>query len=497
MRSLIKPVVKPTPVISSARMLPGYVGPIAAGNYINSTGTFAPPVYSPNNFTTPEYNFETPSLQTENAAALFNPEKTLKSLIRPVFRTVDNLIYGANTPAVQLPKQLSGNFTDFSDIQIARNANVTAFKNQIKTSPYKDHQLTSRFLNYLAEGADPLDNLISQRISNLTTQEGFARLVQQEAEYLRTLPNFPEDQIEKYSNINARARIAELRSATNLNRNAVNILGEHIAHSEAPGVPSLINGYQNYLFNNAFHSPARDIRVWDVYTGPEMFSDTPPPPPAQGPSGTGSGFLVTKYPQLGAMSLPGKLGMGVPYRNSIPTMAHEIGHALQRSRVLKIDDDARTLIKPKTDLTPLERRYYHYFSDGTSGLEPTPFLNELREAMLQRGIITSRYQEITPDLLKEAYQSFNSKPMGVFVENSGFGSGDRGHFSSDTRIFNFMDPTAENFNNLSGLLNRLPAITIGVGLGATALSGEDDKKQEGGEPSQFDWRNAMANDPRI
>jgi len=487
MRSLIKPVVKPTPVISSARMIPGMVGPTAAGSFVNSSGTFAPPLQ--NNFQVPVYNFSVPEQNSANIG------KGFKNLIRPVFNKVDNLIYGANTPEIQIPKQLSGNFTDFSDVITSRAGNKTAFKNQIQLSPIKDHQLTLKYLNFLGEAADPLDNLLAERIMDLKSPVGFDRLVQQELEYQRSLPGWPTDNpslLKSWAEKAAEARIKELEATTNINRNALNILEENIAHSGAPGVRPLID--QKLLFDNAFFRPNHYASIEDTWPDKSFVPNQ-------------NQFNIAKLPPLGMKVFPGSIGMGVPYRNSIPVMAHEIGHGLQRKRQLQIDKDAISLLKPKENLTELEQGYYNYFKNsgknysGSHSLEPTGFLNELREAMLQRGIITSRYQQITPELLQQAYQSFDSKPMGVFVANSKFGPGNRGNLMSNTRIFNFMDPTPDNFNNLSGLLNRLPAIGIGVGLGASALSEEDEKRYGGPllkaqNLGEFDWRKSMQNELR-
>jgi len=103
-----------------------------------------------------------------------------------------------------------------------------------------------------------------------------------------------------------------------------------------------------------------------------------------------------------------------------------------------------------------------YFRTGSGENERMPFLTETRQDMLSRGDIKHRHQKVTPERVKEIYDSYKQLPLSE--------QGDR--------IFNIIDGSkSENFKILARALNRLPA-AVGVGAGLGAYSKE--KKRRGG-----------------
>jgi hypothetical protein len=174
---------------------------------------------------------------------------------------------------------------------------------------------------------------------------------------------------------------------------------------------------------------------------------------------------------------PGSIGIGYTYVGHKPTEMHEIAHALQRSRELPLDNELRRL-KPKNP----RNSDYSYFSEGSNLREPTAFANELREAMLEKGLIPDYYTPISETQVQDAYKYFKKNPSGIYDPITG-------NFSSDTRIFDFMAPTKENNKILTDVLNKLPAaapIGAGIGIGASQINkkkygGWLDSYQDGGE----------------
>ena len=116
------------------------------------------------------------------------------------------------------------------------------------------------------------------------------------------------------------------------------------------------------------------------------------------------GDLITKS-QYSPISLRFKvdaprwaLGTGNLY--NLPTAKHEIGHVLQKGIVSKLDDSFRTL-KSTSNKKHKEFFQHDYFATGSKGAEPTPFGREFRSLLQQENIIKSRFQTITPNILKK------------------------------------------------------------------------------------------------
>ncbi len=394
------------------------------------------------------------------AASALKPfvKPAVRKTLGPVFNAALDLKYGANTPAVQFERQM-GRVADMGDIRVVREATEAG----ARANPIK-------YTEKLATAADDFDNVIQSRVNDLSTPEGMARLKQQEAEYLQSI-NYgaqPGEDLAKQARYNALARYNELKKITTANRNAANITAN-------PDTRSFVGEFvvNSSLWDNAYYRKPNLVSM-DNYL-PENFVQT-------------NGLDIRKFPQLGGMSIPGgELGLGFPYLKEVPVMHHEIGHALQRGRVLPIDKQLKA-ITPAENLNATNQRAYDYFKSGSSGQESSAFANELRASMMQRGLINNIYDEITPELLQKAKTSFSEKPLGVFIENPAREL--RGKFHSNHRLLDFMAPTPENYKTLSGLMNKLPAtvpIGIGIGAGSTMLQSSEEVPQNefGGELDKY------------
>jgi hypothetical protein len=394
-----------------------------------------------------------PVAKTISAVADEFLKPAVKSALRPIGNTLLDLKYGKATPAVQFPRQM-GRTADLSDIAVRRQMTAA----QANKNP-------TTFINNLAEGADQFDNVIRSRVDDLSSPEGMARLANQEKEYLKSINYEPGNELalDMQARQNALSRYVELKKINTVNRDASNLLkNNYITRSNAE--PFLND---KLLYGNAYYSKPAGVDILDAYSINSNLSPVT------------SGLNIQKPTQLGGRSVSGgKLAMGQSYIDNVPIMHHEIAHALQRGRRLPIDNELRQ-ITGKAQLNPTEKEAYNYFKTGSKGLESSAFANELRASMIQRGLINNTYDPIDPALLKNAYSSFTQKPMGVFTPNAGV----RGEFITNHRIFDFMEPTDNNFQILSNALNKLPALApVGVGLGAAASLPE---QSYGGDLEEF------------
>jgi hypothetical protein len=92
-----------------------------------------------------------------------------------------------------------------------------------------------------------------------------------------------------------------------------------------------------------------------------------------------------------------------------------------------------------------------YFFRGSKGNEPLPHLRELKQQMLQKGVIKNIHEQVTPDMLQDFYAN---------------------HKGYLNRILSFTKPwdiktKGESYNVLSNLLNKTPVLLpAAIGIGA-------------------------------
>jgi len=180
----------------------------------------------------------------------------------------------------------------------------------------------------------------------------------------------------------------------------------------------------------------------------------------------------------GSKMIPGKLTLGRGFENSVPTAEHEINHAIQRGRTLKIDDELKNVIPDyKKNLSYDDVGAYTYFKTGSDGQESSSFLAELRSQMKQDGFIKNTYDEITPDLIEKAKAYYaKNKTKKVFVNKGGLQG------LTNTRILDFSRATPENYKIISDAMNKLPVIAPIAGASYLATQGQEEPKkfQQGG-----------------
>lgn len=319
--------------------------------------------------------------------------------------------------------------------------------------------------------ASKLREFQREAFRDLSSPEGFSRLVQMEEEYLKSI-GYNMNKADVYrpigeqAKINAQARLREILNANSKNQEA----GLLAAQMDDMGDEQLMNAISKFfygkpgkrMYNNASYSmgdmlPIDDLPPWIR----REYINTMRNNKGKLPLNT----QIRKDPILGGEITIPEIMVGRSWVNNKPIYAHEIiGHGLQKGRKMPQDNWIRNLIKPLDKNSPMwnknSEKAYEYFMKGSKGREPMAFVQELRQALMESGLISHRYEKITPEIISNAQVFFQTKPMGVFNTSSN-------SFLSNTRIFDFMSPTSENFRNLSMILNKLPAAlppVIGAGL---------------------------------
>ena len=93
-----------------------------------------------------------------------------------------------------------------------------------------------------------------------------------------------------------------------------------------------------------------------------------------------------------------------------------------------------------------------YFIRGSKGNEPLPHLRELKQRMLNKGVINNIHNEITAEDIGNFY-----------INNKGY----------KDRILSFIKPGDDSYKTLAKLLNKTPVV-IPAAIGAGALQQEKD-----------------------
>jgi hypothetical protein len=198
---------------------------------------------------------------------------------------------------------------------------------------------------------------------------------------------------------------------------------------------------------------------------------------------------------------PSFVSMGMNYTpyDASHILEHEFAHAFQRGNELSGIDDVLGNIELKpyfetslreriANLNPFNKNYdkgysesgkiygtgfdnasrdralsnsKYYFSTGSGrGQEKAAFSAEVRENLMQRGLLKDRYDEITPEMLKKHYDLYKNTKGNKY----------------NLRLYDIMTGNKENFSYLSEALNRLPAMVPPsalpyVGLGGAGYAG--------------------------
>jgi len=108
-----------------------------------------------------------------------------------------------------------------------------------------------------------------------------------------------------------------------------------------------------------------------------------------------------------------------------------------------------------------------YFETGSGGTERVPFVAEVREDMLQKGIIKSEYDKITPKMLKDHYKDYKNT---------------RGE-KYPLRIYDIMKDKKDNYDIMAKVLNNLPMIAAAGYAYDELANNEDGNVQQAGIPA--------------
>jgi hypothetical protein len=180
---------------------------------------------------------------------------------------------------------------------------------------------------------------------------------------------------------------------------------------------------------------------------------------------------------------PGYITLGPGFTTSKPTLSHEVGHSIQKGGKMPLDnelnklvstfgtnpslksfvDDSYRVLNLKGGVKEFNNLYnqLNYFKKGSKGREPTAFARELRQAMLDQGVIKDIYQEITPEILNKAKRKMPT-------------------LNDDNRLLHIVPQY--DYKKLSSLMNKLPvAVPAAVGVGAALNT-----KEKGGETGWLD-----------
>jgi len=325
---------------------------------------------------------------------------------------------------------------------------------EIKKLPNQAEQVYHTFMDrnkpLYKIGSDNLENALESKVKNLQTDEGFNRLFNQELEITRNInPYSRESDLIEKANKNANARIDELSQTENLNKSYLNAKSENPNINVNPfldfGIPKN-NAHFQGNYNNAI-----DLK--------KINKD----------------FVLDD----GAIK-PGKIAIGREYAEDIGVFAHEINHALQNGRQTKIDKDIiehfSNLENRKEGLVSKKRSSdadeaaLSYLLTGSKGKEPSSFLAEARQAMLNKNLIKDIYEPITPEIVEKSMNYFSKNPIKNKYTKS-----------SSTRIFDIANKNSAEF--LANQMNKLPVIAPIAGATYLATQGQEEPKkfQRGGE----------------
>ncbi len=164
-------------------------------------------------------------------------------------------------------------------------------------------------------------------------------------------------------------------------------------------------------------------------------------------------YVNLNFDQL--KKLPSNLLKADDYRS---VQSHEIGHMIQEYLRLKgktknatiLDEQAIEELAPFVDPTNSSSKKINYFFKNQQ--EPLAHLRELKQNMLNTGVIDDIHQTITSEDLSNFY-----------INNKGY----------EDRIMSFIKPGEKAYSTLAKLLNKTPVV-VPIALGTKVLQEEQD-----------------------
>lgn len=385
-------------------------------------------------------------------------------------------------------------------------------------------------LELLARGADDIDDFIAMRLKTIAPgTEGYTRMNNMHKDYilrvaddqfggsleklLKSVELNPKLSIDEVAQLMSNNRYAELE---NIAGNTINSAAKRML-ADGLGDPS---SKYYYIAKNMVKDKGAHLLKNASYYGfnpqaPDVVFDTARMNAKKAVDPNDAEMIMQVF---GARTgKGGTIGIG-PQFTSDPdvlraVLDHEIAHAFSLSRDTPLAESLRYL-RPRPGVAYHDPTFnvqsavsddavrsglygdYDYFTRGNSktfgmGDEPLAFAAELKRSMIDRGIINSYDDVITPDLLKQAYKSFSENPAGLLryddITNRNFSRPgtsiniDSGDYLSNTRLLDFTDPS--QYEKLAGLLNRVPAVAAPIAVGSSLIS----EKETGGSVS-WQWK---------
>tara|TARA_B100000475_G_scaffold201232_1_gene188129 strand:+ start:4808 stop:6418 length:1611 start_codon:yes stop_codon:yes gene_type:complete len=310
-----------------------------------------------------------------------------------------------------------------------------------------------KYMNVLAEGGPAAKSARLQEIKNLSSPEGFSRLVGQELQYLKDAAGgrgftittghggdsffrqkfIKPENFMKYAKENASKRIQELKFPS---------VNEQLASIKSKGKFGFFNfgKAQDALYK---HASGSNVSPYARGFQNNAFAETVASGISPGPLSRGTNPISYRF----RVDRP-KWGLGTGKLNRKDIAVHEIGHVLQKGIPSKLDEGFKAL-KPKIGVKGMNKIDQDYFYTGSLGKEAVPFAREARSKMVSSGILKNRYSPITEKVLKDAEKL-------------------------NTRLLNITNRSGGNRRAMTSLFKNLPAVGAPV-LGGNLLFSGDKK----------------------
>lgn len=400
-------------------------------------------------------------------------------------------------PFLATPQNVLGNVSDASRLISQRTGNlpVNTSNIQFTSSPmfkYDDilsqaksgnlaPETVSNFLKELARGNPTLNRGIQQSVNELSTARGFDRLVDMYEDtnryyYSNPNPSWAAGTAQEL----AKQRIEDLKNVKTYNQLA-----------------------EDYISSN-FMGPRTNVEAFlnSDFMRPQLMGNAGYFPPGKSsiiPEG-----LPSSIDYKEGMLREDLIGLGTNYADDMGTVRHEVSHFKQKyhpsedPRPLAMDIRLQENLKPRKNLTKAEQASYDYFLKGSSGKEPVPFMEELRNTLVETGHMKyaddGYYADVTPDQLRDAYIELTKNPAYRYVDHPGTlqmtkdGISPVASLTSNQRIFDFIDPTPEQFKYLASEMNKLS-----VAIPAVAAGVEATNKKNGGKIMKYNIGGVVKN----
>jgi hypothetical protein len=376
----------------------------------------------------------------------------------PGSRTVTSGI-GEYRYKLDLPirERLTSIFPNFPKYELSRGWSNQG--NYIALNPTQSNFYTS----VAEEGDNTIRSIGKEVLGDLQSPEGMLRLRNQ---FKKADPNLTDEQLD-YLIAN---RLNEVSTAIEYNASRFFLdHGKGIPGTKsAPFVTTLIPNNNAFFYTNTpFRLPLVDAPT-NLF--PRLYNNNA--------NSIGINLAKTSEAQLFTRNKyePGSiaLGIGTSGRRNIGT--HEIAHSIQGQGALPLDNELRGIYSQNIDEiknhisgnAELERDFNYFMNSGdrTIKSEPFPFLAEFRQFMLDRGIIKTRYDKITTEILDKALTQANNSLLPNILEG--------------TRIIKFTPKSL--FGKLAEKMNEAPLIQTGItGTGIGLTLGALEQKKQGGQ----------------